>query len=1641
MKRWLRVPVAPFLPTLLTPILALLLALCIAPDATACPAVKGGPPDQSCSAAAPASQPNQSGPNLGSGNPINVITGNKYQREEDMPALPGVLGLELVRHYNSAASGANVPNGLSGRGWRLSYETGLHVIGNTIQIAQADGSRTIFSRDPANPALCVTSNPADGQLRILRGRGGDEYLWTWQDGRQLRFNHDGKLEHILAVTGEFVTLQYDRAGLLVKVTDPQGRSLQMTYPARDKAGFKGVTTIDSPVGQFTYRYGSVAPAGMTQDPGVLVANLVAVSHAGASRQYHYEDIRFPTLLTGITVDGVGSDRQPLRQRISTWAYDLNGLARMSVKGASAAGVEKVTLDFAEGGKTLLTNSLGQTTAYRYAILGGAFRLLEVRGAGCATCAENNVRYGYDTAGRLIETTHLDSDGTPLWSERTDRDSRGRPLQVSKVTLRNGVAGPSEWQVRYAYDDPAQDQPTRIMTPSVHTGGTHQVELAYNRYGQITRLHETGWSPNEDTADPIKRTTTFEYAQINGRSVLVNRNGTRIRYDARGDFPVEFIAPGDQSTRILQRDTAGRPLIVVGPDGIEHRVALDAAGRVLDSTRAQLTEHFRYDALGQLTSIVKPDGQRTQFSYGPNGRITDLFDAQNNRIRLQRDTEDRLLGRTLLNPDGSIAQEGERSVITKAPAHRNGEVPALIAALRGMPADLTNTTISLPAVEPAIAPVTTITDARTLDTSYRYDDFGRLVSVRSPETGLTVFRWDAGDHLVSKTQAVGSRDEITTRYRYDAAGRIIEQSSPDGVVSVSYGKQGRPETITFPAGQEHFRYDSAARLTSHSRDIDGQRFTTRYTYDQRGQLTRKTLPDGQQLDYRYHGQVHVRAGLLAGITRKDVVGSTVLLDGLNDADDSFSQQRYRLANGVEYRRELDRQGRLVRLGAEGAWQESQQHDAAGLLQARRQSTSAGMAGAETRYAYDRFNRLTGVSGASNLGYDYDPGGNLLSISTGQQATNYAIDPFSNRPLSADAGNQPTTYRYNAHGGTTVIGDTTYTWDSQQRLIRISNHGKPLADYRYNAFGERIKKVSYSGNQQKVTYYFYDGSQLTAEAEGGASGARITRQYVWLDDQSGARPIAMLQARTGPVHAILNTAAGVIDRAAPTDVYALVSDHTGAPRAAIDSDGRRVWQATVTGYGKAELATGNQLQLNLRGSQQYFDDESGLHYNFHRYLDARTGRYLSADPSGQAGGLNLYAFAENNPLANVDPLGLQSKPVSGLNVGEKFRRAMQFAIPGLPRDVASQLMALVTPENIASTVQIFVLWAASETIADFSLSDTLLLLPAFLQPGTDKLGFLKSASQVIKRIAAAQCDFDLEQVGQLLAQSLASSSGSYPFSVGSGRRPPVQMARNARGDAVGQLIADPFGLLGPALSGEYDGLAEQIRNERLKRDIDDIRTRLGQSGRNVPPLSKLILKDGSVVDDYSLLQLDRFRTMENLEVLRKLGIVELDGHWNIKSVARGQERFIDPRQIRFTQQSAGYTSSDKINTLDTTGPDIKKAPEKIPAMDVVVMPDGRLTSLDNRRLAAAMLYEAGSVRVIIHAADEPLPAGITTVRFSKGYPAKTWADAVAIRIYNQGPDFREKYLQGSSEIPLITKAPENSLYTPYKKLPQTRKIIKN
>ncbi len=112
---------------------------------------------------------------------------------------------------------------------------------------------------------------------------------------------------------------------------------------------------------------------------------------------------------------------------------------------------------------------------------------------------------------------------------------------------------------------------------------------------------------------------------------------------------------------------------------------------------------------------------------------------------------------------------------------------------------------------------------------------------------------------------------------------------------------------------------------------------------------------------------------------------------------------------------------------------------------------------------------------------------------------------------------------------------------------------------------------------------------------------------------------------------------------SEYYFYHNDHLGTPQKLTAINGAVVWSAMYTAFGEAQVLPASSVENNLRFAGQYFDGESGLHYNYHRYYDPQTGRYLRTDPIGLGGGVNLYPFVLNNPIYWIDPYGLFEKNV--------------------------------------------------------------------------------------------------------------------------------------------------------------------------------------------------------------------------------------------------------------------------------------------------------------------------------------------------------------------------------------------------------------
>ena len=117
--------------------------------------------------------------------------------------------------------------------------------------------------------------------------------------------------------------------------------------------------------------------------------------------------------------------------------------------------------------------------------------------------------------------------------------------------------------------------------------------------------------------------------------------------------------------------------------------------------------------------------------------------------------------------------------------------------------------------------------------------------------------------------------------------------------------------------------------------------------------------------------------------------------------------------------------------------------------------------------------------------------------------------------------------------------------------------------------------------------------------------------------------------------------MVDVAGGGTVYSYQNDRLGTPElltTRINNQETVVWEAWYEPFGEAHVHPSSSVVNNVRLPGQYYDAETGLHYNYHRYYDPRTGRYLTSDPIGQAGGVNLYPYSFCNPIKYIDEKGL-------------------------------------------------------------------------------------------------------------------------------------------------------------------------------------------------------------------------------------------------------------------------------------------------------------------------------------------------------------------------------------------------------------------
>ena len=142
-----------------------------------------------------------------------------------------------------------------------------------------------------------------------------------------------------------------------------------------------------------------------------------------------------------------------------------------------------------------------------------------------------------------------------------------------------------------------------------------------------------------------------------------------------------------------------------------------------------------------------------------------------------------------------------------------------------------------------------------------------------------------------------------------------------------------------------------------------------------------------------------------------------------------------------------------------------------------------------------------------------------------------------------------------------------------------------------------------------------------------------RYIWDED------VILQEVRDGDEFApgsLISTVSPLCVRSKNGAIYSIVTDGLGTPTEVVDERGVLVWSASYRTWGHADHAITPGVDCPVRFPGQWFDDESGLHYNRFRYYDPAIGRYISPDPIGLFGSYNPYVYA-CNPLAWFDPLG--------------------------------------------------------------------------------------------------------------------------------------------------------------------------------------------------------------------------------------------------------------------------------------------------------------------------------------------------------------------------------------------------------------------
>ena len=842
-----------------------------------------------------------------------------------------------------------------------------------------------------------------------------------------------------------------------------------------------------------------------------------------------------------------------------------------------------------GNLTRVVNSVGHVTDFSYDTAG---RLVQVTAPNRVTTA-----YTYDQAGRMIARTVTPRIGN---AAEVDRFSYTPSGQLAQAATASGLV------MDYSYD---LAQRLVGVRDSLGNFVVWQLDGMGNRVG----THVTG----ADGRLALDELTLIDRVNRVSRVVRGGQDMVNYEYDANGDLAIQYDA-GNSGYSAITRDALKRPV----------------ATRFADGASVSL----QYDSLDQVTAATDPKGVLT--SYGVNALGDRLSET---------------------SPDSGG----------------------------------TNTTFD------AAGNVLTSTDARGQTTRYTYDAIGRITRVERADGGVSTLTWDENGAATGKLSRLED-PEGTTDFRYDEFGRLITkvqtlQNGARHVVRYSWGVGGLLSGIIYPSGRVVSYQYQGGRIAGIA--IDAAPFISNIRYSGLNQPTEWQWASGDSAQRVFDTAGRLVQSELATYDYYNGRISRIAQKLLMPTGTSTFAQGEAVYNILyDTRGRITSFNRGVGGGGGGGPVLLRLSASAGAPEAAEESSPTARFFEAESFEYDangnwtrKREELRLVNQASG-----EPGASLTtersySLLDGSNKLADAAQTFTRRNARGDviaSANLNVSYGSDETGNQLGDGLKVYQYDARGRLGKLSfgaEESRQSVTYLHNGMGERVFKsepladnpaptpevlgqsfwewltsrfawlfgTSPQGDPTRLgmVFVYGDGPDLLGEYGTGGNKSTGSTEYIWLPTPSG------------------NQLVGAIVRG---EVYAVHSDHLNTPRLMTDSLNQPVWQWAYSAFGDNEpsvaarnfkdrswafangelkdLADGSDdvdngpqfgkkmVKLNLRYPGQYFDDESNLHYNYFRTYSPNQGRYTQADPIGLGGGLNRFAYVENDPLNWIDPEGL-------------------------------------------------------------------------------------------------------------------------------------------------------------------------------------------------------------------------------------------------------------------------------------------------------------------------------------------------------------------------------------------------------------------